>query len=159
MFSPFEGDTTIEDTIKIAPLLEKAGIDLLDPSGACQKITKVVGGKKYDHLTSTCPPNWPEGHEVKFVAQLKKAVKIPVIVVGKIYSPQLAENILELEQADLVALGRSLIADPGWPRKVREGREREIMRCKEDLKCLRVGGPIQCVVNKSLPPEGIDVLA
>ena len=159
MFSPFEGDSTMEDVIKIAQLLEQAGIDALDPSGTCQKIAKVVEGKKYDHLTSTCPSSWPEAHEVKYVVELKKALNIPVVAVGKIYSPQLAENILELKQADLIALGRSLIADPEWPRKVREGREREISRCKEDLKCLRIAGPIQCLVNKSLPPEGIDVLA
>ena len=86
--------------------------------------------------------------------QVKKAVQTPVIVVGKIFSPQLAESILELQQADLVAMARALIADPEWPKKVAEGREREIARCREELKCLS-SHPMACFVNKSLPPENI----
>jgi len=150
-----EGGLTMEEVIKIAQLLEQAGIDVLSLSGLCQKITAERQGKKFDWFTSTCPTNWPEGHEIKYAVQVKKAVKTPVIVVGKIFSPQLAESMLELQQADLVAMARALIADPEWPRKVAECREREISRCKEDLKCLR-SHPMTCIVNKSLPPENID---
>lgn len=159
MFSQYGEVEAIEGVIDTVRLLEEAGFDVLGPSGDCQKISKIVEGRKYDHITSTCPPHWPEGHEVKYAINLKKSLKIPIIVVGKIFSPQLAENILELKQADLVALGRSLISDPEWPLKVFEGREKDIRRCREDLRCLRRGGPIQCLANKSLPPEGVDILA
>jgi len=160
LFEPFKGGSTMEEVIKRAQLLEQAGIDALNLSGICQKVTFKAKGKEFDWFTTCSPPNWPDGHEIKYAVQVKRSVSIPTIAVGKIFSPQLAENILELKQADMVAMARSLIADPEWPRKVLEGRDREILRCKEDLKCLRSlskDEPIGCVVNKSLPPKDIDV--
>lgn len=53
----------------------------------------------------------------------------PVVTTGKIPSPALAERILQAGQADLVGFARALLADPDWPRKAREGREDEIVRC------------------------------
>ena len=153
-----EGGLNMEEVIQIAQLLEQVGVDALSLSGLCQRIIAERLGKKFDWFTSTCPSNWPEGHEIKYAVNVKRAIKAPVIVVGKIFSPQLAENILELQQADLIAMARALIADPEWPRKVAEGRDREIARCKEDLKCLG-SHPMKCIVNKSLPPQDIDILA
>ena len=162
LFEPFEGGSTLGEVIERAQLLEKAGIDILDLSGICQKVTFNQGGENFDWFTTGCPTNWPEGHMIKYAAKVKEAVNVPTVAVGKIFSPQLAENILELGQADLVATARSLIADCKWPLKVREGRDREILRCKEDLKCLRslsMDQPMSCAVSKSLPPKEIDELA
>jgi len=119
-------------------------------------------GKEFDWFTSACPRDWPEGHEIKYAAEVKKAVKIPTATVGKIFSPQLAENILALHQADLIAMARALIADPELPRKALEGRECNILRCREDFRCLKSLGerkPMVCVVDKYLPPENIDIPA
>jgi 2,4-dienoyl-CoA reductase-like NADH-dependent reductase (Old Yellow Enzyme family) len=162
MFEPFEGGIEMRDVIAIAQLLEKAGIDVLSLSGICQKMTTKRDGKEFDWFTTACPQNWPEGHEIKCAVQVKREVKIPTIVVGKIFSPQLAENILELKQADLIAMARALISDPELPRKVLENRDRDIVRCREEFRCLRTlgeGKPIACAVNKSLPPEKIHLPA
>ena len=77
---------------------------------------------------------------------------VPVIAVGKIASREVAESILQEGKADLVALGRPLIADPDWPRKLAEGRDEEIVGCLWDnVGCLRDfihrGLPIHCIQN------------
>jgi 2,4-dienoyl-CoA reductase-like NADH-dependent reductase (Old Yellow Enzyme family) len=162
MFEPFEGGIEMKDVKAIAQLLEQAGIDLLDVSGICQKLPIEYEGRQWVWFTSACPRDWPEGHEIKYAAQIKKTIKIPMISVGKIFSPQLAENVLELGQSDLVAMCRALIADPDLPQKVLEGRDRDILRCKEDFRCLKSIAqlkPMGCVTNKSLPPAGVDILA
>jgi 2,4-dienoyl-CoA reductase-like NADH-dependent reductase (Old Yellow Enzyme family) len=159
LFEPFEGGSTLGEVIERAQLLEKAGVDILNLSGICQKVTFEQKGKTFDWFTTGCPTSWPEGHMIKYAVQVKAAISAPTIAVGKIFSPQLAENILELGQADLVATARSLVADCKWPLKVKEGRDREILRCKEDLKCLRSlskDKPMACAVSKSLPPKGIN---
>ncbi len=162
MFELFEGGIEMKDVIEIVKLLEHTGIDILDLSGLCQRLRMTSEGREFDWFTSTCPRDWPEGHEIKFTVQVKRITKIPVITVGKIFSPQLAENILELKQADLIAMARALIADPELPRKVFEGKDRDILRCREDFLCLRSLGqqkPVKCAVNKFLPPPNIETPA
>jgi NADPH-dependent 2,4-dienoyl-CoA reductase/sulfur reductase-like enzyme len=66
---------------------------------------------------------------IPYAEQMKKAVKIPVIVVQRINTPELAEEVIREGKADLVATGRALVSDPYWPLKAREGRVDEIRRC------------------------------
>ena len=63
------------------------------------------------------------------VAEIKKSVNVPVIGVQAIRTPELAEEILEAGKADMVALGRTLIADPDWAKKAEEGRSEDIRQC------------------------------
>ena len=63
------------------------------------------------------------------VAEIKKVVDVPVIGAQAIRTPELAEEILEAGKADMVALGRVLIADPDWPKKAEEGRPEDIRQC------------------------------
>jgi len=70
-----------------------------------------------------------DGPLVKYASLLKQAVSIPVIAVGKLHSPALAEATLRNGQADFVALGRELLADPDWPRKAELGLDQEIHTC------------------------------
>ena len=63
---------------------------------------------------------------------VKKVVKVPVIIVGKLGYPELAEKTLQDEKADFIALGRPLLADPEWPNKAREGRREDICPCLGD---------------------------
>jgi 2,4-dienoyl-CoA reductase-like NADH-dependent reductase (Old Yellow Enzyme family) len=75
--------------------------------------------------------------------------------VGKIAGQEVADSILREGQADLVALGRALIADPDWPHKVAEGRATEIVLCLWDnAGCLRdsiqKGLPIRCLQNPAV---------
>jgi 2,4-dienoyl-CoA reductase-like NADH-dependent reductase (Old Yellow Enzyme family) len=60
---------------------------------------------------------YEEGWRVYLAEEIKKVVEIPVITVGVIKTPELAEKILQDEKTDLVAIGRGLIADPELPKK------------------------------------------
>ena len=75
------------------------------------------------------PPYFPMGFLSHLSEGIKKAVKIPVGIVGRIHDPQLAETLLEQEKADLIAVGRGLIADPEWPNKACEGKVDDICPC------------------------------
>ena len=75
---------------------------------------------------------------------------IPVMTAGKIPTPDLAEEILRAEKADLIGLCRPLIADPEWPKKAREMKWDDIIKCEYGNKCYRkyTGprlAPIHCI--------------
>jgi 2-enoate reductase len=87
----------------------------------------------------------------------KKVVNIPVIAVGKLGYPDLAERVLQAGKADFIALGRYLLADPEWSNKVKEGRAEDIIPC---LGChegciarVRKFQRIGCAVN---PATGVE---
>ena len=60
------------------------------------------------------------------IAKIKKAVNIPVIGVGRVNMPALANKLIEDGEIDMIAIGRAQLADPEWCNKAREGREDEI---------------------------------
>ena len=64
----------------------------------------------------------PRGFLVSLAATIKRSVSVPVIAVGRLDDPVLAEQVLADGDADLIAIGRALIADPDFPRKVQEDR-------------------------------------
>ncbi|MDP1808619.1 MAG: FAD-dependent oxidoreductase, partial [Actinomycetota bacterium] len=99
--------------------LEAAGVDA---------ILVNVGNKKTKKQTLP-PHSLPPGVSVSFAAAIKSAVNIPVIAMGKINTPALAEEILAGGQADFVAMTRALIADPDLPNKARAGRVEDIRGC------------------------------
>ena len=83
------------------------------------------------------PPPTAEasGGLLPFMDGLKKAVKIPLIAAGRI-TPELGEKALEAGQADLIAMGKALIADPELPLKAASGRLDEIRPCIGCLRCI-----------------------
>jgi NADPH-dependent 2,4-dienoyl-CoA reductase/sulfur reductase-like enzyme len=93
----------------------------------------------------------PRGCLVHLAEGIKEAVSIPVGAVGKIVEPKMAEEILQQGKADLIAMGRALLADPEFPRKAREGRFQDIRPCIGCLQGCRdhlyQGLPITCLVN------------
>ncbi|MFC1905391.1 hypothetical protein ACFLXL_01120 [Chloroflexota bacterium] len=88
------------------------------------------------------PPAWmPEAVNVYLAEDIRRTVRqagysTPVITAGRIPYPKLAEEILLGERADLIALSRPLLRDPDWPKKAKEGREKEINRCTYCNYCL-----------------------
>ncbi len=136
------GGQDIEDSQWIARRLEQAGIDGLDVSAG---ITMQATPLSWMYPSTASP----QGTFIGDAAGVQEAVRIPVIGVGKIRDPWFAEKILEERRADFVALGRPLIADPEWPRKAAEGREREIRRCISCNRCLAImyRRPVRCAVN------------
>ncbi len=115
----YEGGNTVKETKVIAKNLQDAGVDIIHVSG---------GGP--ESVYHTCAPMGIEaGFMVEVAAEIKNAVDVPVITVGKINDPILADRIIGEGKADLVAMGRALIADPELPRKALQGRFDDIRPC------------------------------
>jgi len=137
----------VEDSIKIAKRLEEAGIDAIDASGGI-----------YESMHMICPPVYlPKGCLVDLAAAIKKEVKIPVITQGKLYDPDIAEQVLREGKADFVAVVRGMLADPNWANKVRESQTDEIRKCISCNRCIErvvFGLPIRCVLNPVTGREG-----
>jgi len=118
-----KGGLTLEDTKAIAQKLEEATIDVLHVSAGL-----------FESRPWTIPPMCvPRGCQVHLAEGVKRAVSVPVITVSRINDPTLAEEILQQNKADLVSMGRALIADPELPRKAFEGRLHDIRKC---LACM-----------------------
>lgn len=137
------GDEGITQNLakKIAPRLIQAGVDMLHVSAGM--------GETGDHIVQ--PIYYDHGYNVYLAEGIKQAVgPVPVIAVGSISDPSMADKIIEEGKADLVAVGRGLIADPMLPRKAKEGRVNEIrtcIRCNECSFRLKNGYRITCAVN------------
>ena len=117
-----EGGLEINESILFAKMLEKEGVQVIHVSAGLNETPSA--------MNRTIPPmSFPRGRLVPYAAQMKKAVNIPVIVVQRINTPELAEEVIREGKADLVATGRALVSDPYWPLKAREGRVDEIRRC------------------------------
>ena len=132
---------TLDVAKKIAPRLVQAGIDILHVTGGI--------GETGDHLIQ--PLYYSHGYNVYLAEGVKQAVGItPVIAAGSITDPYLADQILAQGKADLIAVGRGIIADPMFPKKAEENRAHEIRRCIRCNECtgrLRSGYRISCTVN------------
>jgi 2,4-dienoyl-CoA reductase-like NADH-dependent reductase (Old Yellow Enzyme family)/thioredoxin reductase len=117
-----KGGLELDESILFAKMLEKEGVQVIHVSGGLNETPSA--------MNRTIPPmSFPRGRLVPYAAQIKKAVNIPVIVVQRINTPELAEEVIREGKADLVATGRALVSDPYWPLKAREGRVDEIRRC------------------------------
>jgi len=101
---------------------------------------------------------WPDGTHVYLAEGVRKAIReagfeTPVVTAGKIREPKHAEEILEAGKADIIGLCRALLADPDWPAKAKEGREKEIVRCVACNYCLEADSRYE-QVKCSRYPEG-----
>ena len=141
------GGRTIEDTKAMAVFLEDAGIDVLHVSaGVYASADKIVPA-------SSTPHGWLAG----YAEEVKKAVRVPVITVGRINDPFVAESILASGKADFVAMGRASLADPEFPEKAKAALFDEIrpcIACNEGcIGILFTDQPIKCVLNPTLGRE------
>jgi len=133
---------TLEESRRVARMLEAAGVDALH-----------IAAGVYESFWSEIPIHGaPEGIYANDAAFIKKGVNIPVIAVGRIKSPDVAEEILVDGKADMVALGRQLICDPEWPRKAAARDYGNIQPCIGCIQgCINRGivqhKPVACVFN------------
>ena len=124
-----EGGLGIDEMIRVAQIAQQAGIDGITVSAGS------VGGKKRGSLEQahqilrTMPMMTTPGCLVPLAEKFKENLNIPVITVGRINHPSLAEEILSQGRADLVAMGRPLLADPYLPQKAMDGKEADIRLC------------------------------
>ena len=124
-------------------IIEEAGVDAIHVS------TGVYGCINY----FIPPASIPHGFLLSDAEEIKKSVKIPVIAVGRINDPLMAEDALLRGKADMIAMGRQALADPEYPNKVFARKEREIAPC---IGCLQgcvgyvldpVKLKVSCMVN------------
>jgi len=105
----------------------------------------------YGSKVPPVPPYYVQrGSLVYLTEAIKESVKIPVMAVGRLDDPDLAEQILRDGKGDFIGIGRGLIADPDWPRKVANGRIKEIRKCIACNDCriaIHTPRPIRCAVN------------
>lgn len=138
-----EGGISIDEAIRQASILEEAGADAISVSSGLEYWT-----------ASTMPCYiYPDGPMVPLAAKIKQAVGIPVMAAGKI-PPELAEQIISEGKVDFVCIGRPILADPEFPRKLSEGRLEDIRPCIYCNNCVRTGVPgPACSVNPFLYRE------
>ncbi|MDY6990030.1 MAG: FAD-dependent oxidoreductase [Thermodesulfobacteriota bacterium] len=142
-----EGGWTLEDAKGLAPVLEGLGIDWLHVSAGV-----------YGSMPVTIPSMYADhGCFVHLAEEVKRTVSIPVIAVGRIKEPELADGIIGEGRADMVAMGRALLADPELPQKAYEGRLTEIRPCIGCCKgCIARALALEegtCVVNPEVGRE------
>lgn len=133
------GGLVIDDTRRIARILEAEGADALHVS-ACNAASGYL-----NH-----PPYYvEEGVFLPLAQAVKQEVSIPVIAVGRIRRPQMAQQALAEGKADLISMGRALLADPNLPHKVRAGRLEDIIPCVSCNNCIKTlrAGQVRCTVN------------
>lgn len=93
---------------------------------------------------------------VKWASEVKKAVNIPVSVVGAVLSPEEAEELIASGKVDMVAFGRAFLADPYWPKKALYGHEEDIVPCIRCLQCYHIASNrrnVGCSVNPRFANE------
>ena len=142
----FDGGYGIEDGCKIAHALE----DLVD-------LIHVSAGSYQFGFYVTTPPMFSEhGVNVHLAAEIKKHVSKPVATVGALNDPAQAEQIIAEGKADVIYMGRALLADPFLPNKVMAGEDEKIVRCLRCYTCMAerpTTGTRRCAVNPIIGRE------
>jgi 2,4-dienoyl-CoA reductase-like NADH-dependent reductase (Old Yellow Enzyme family)/thioredoxin reductase len=104
----------------------------------------------------SAPTYVPPGELIPLAREMKKNVNIPVIAVGS-FNPKLAEQVLKQRDADIIAFGRALIADPQMPNKLKDGREADVRPCiRGNEGCVsrfKIGCSMRCEVNPACGRE------
>lgn len=144
----------LSEGVKMAQILEKAGVDAIDVSSAA-----------YDTFNYWLEPTSFEcGWRKHMAAAVKNAVSIPVIAANLIRSPEQAESQLQEGIQDMISLGRPHIADPHWAKKAESGHPEDIKRCICCLYCIEsmqnnayIGDHGYCAVNPFVGSEDYEL--
>ena len=149
----FDGEEAIKDGYSVADAalfairFARLGADWLSISagGKFEDAVHRPGEPLYPYTGYSgdrCMPNaaYPDGLNVYLGDGVKRALNergltVPVIATGKIRTPELAEAILRERRADLIGMARQLLADPDWPKKVRDGRANTVVCCVYNNVC------------------------
>lgn len=136
----------VEESVEILKLLVKEGVDIIQVSAGNDATPEWI-----------CQPMFMEkACLTDFAWAIKKELPVPIMAVGRINEPLLAEDIIKAGKADLVCMGRGLLADPAMPKKAREGRLDDIRTCIACNTCMESifrKGRVECLVNPTLGRE------
>jgi 2,4-dienoyl-CoA reductase-like NADH-dependent reductase (Old Yellow Enzyme family) len=140
-----EGARTLDESIKIAQLMEEIGLAYVDISAGIFESPGAVMDPMY----------YPEGWNTYAAAEIKKHVKIPVITSHSLRNPDHCEKIIAEGKADIVGFSRQMIADPYWANKAKAGHTEEIRRCISCLvgcwqESLMIKREMRCAINPSV---------
>ncbi|MDY6843742.1 MAG: FAD-dependent oxidoreductase [Thermodesulfobacteriota bacterium] len=139
--------TTISDSKILAKKVEDAGASIFHAWAGW-----------HESPIPMLPMSVKRGAFIHLAEAMKEVITIPVIGVGRINDPRLADQIIKEGRADLIAMGRAFLADPHFPQKAAEGRFEEIRMCIGCCKCfdnLMLGrGQVVCAINAELCREG-----
>jgi 2,4-dienoyl-CoA reductase-like NADH-dependent reductase (Old Yellow Enzyme family)/thioredoxin reductase len=141
-----EGGYDLSDGVEIAKQLEEY-VDILHISvGTYQKTFGITHPSMFeDH-----------GRNVFLAEEIKKHVKVPVATIGGLNDPEQLEEIIASGKADIVYMGRALLADPYLPEKVTENRDNEIVHCLRCFTCMAERAATatrRCTVNPLIGRE------
>jgi 2,4-dienoyl-CoA reductase-like NADH-dependent reductase (Old Yellow Enzyme family)/thioredoxin reductase len=140
------GGRSLEETKVMCRLLVDAGIDAIEVSrGSLAALRWVVP-----------PMGTPVALNVQYASEIKDTVGVPILTVGRINEPMVAEQILETGKADLVVMARALLADPDLPKKAFLGMYEDIVPCIACNQCLFTvmgGVPLNCTMNPAVGRE------
>ena len=141
----FEEREDVKEAQAIAKRLEAAGVAAIHTS--------------YNYVPWLFPEpssHWPENFSLPMSKALKKAVKIPILLTGRVRDPDIAESVLRDGDADFIDITRPLIADPDWPKKHASGRTTEIwscIACNECFRSIERHLPVRCTINPTAARE------
>ncbi|MFH1241722.1 MAG: FAD-dependent oxidoreductase [Pseudomonadota bacterium] len=133
------GGLTLSDTTILAGWLQNIGLDAISVSGGV-----------YETAYRVVPTmDMEQGSLVHLAAGIKQSVNLPIFAVGGIYDAAFADRILVEGMADMVAIGRTLLADPEWPAKVMRGEHDRIRPCIYCNHCRNraIRPKVNCAVN------------
>lgn len=141
-----ESGITMEESLALCERLETAGVDCLSVSAGTHTSLEITMAPMYV----------PRGHLVPLARQVKERVNVAVAAVGRLDDPQFAASVLRAGDADLITIGRGLIAEPDWVKKIAEGRVGELRPCLACNACtdyIVTHGGIRCAVNPEVGRE------
>jgi 2,4-dienoyl-CoA reductase-like NADH-dependent reductase (Old Yellow Enzyme family)/thioredoxin reductase len=143
-----EGGRTLDETVRVAKLMEEMGLAYVDISAGIFESPGAVMDPMY----------YPEGWNTYTAQEVKKHVRIPVITSHSLRNPDYCEKILAEDKTDMVGMCRQLIADPYWANKAKEGKKREIRRCISCLvgcwqESLMIKRDMRCAINPAIGDE------
>lgn len=149
-FERIPGGRDASDTARIAPALVAAGVDAFHISGGVSDpmVSQMICGNAY-----------PDGYNLPEAEAVKRVVDVPVMVVGRFLDPECAEQALQDGRADMIVMGRPLLADPELPNKVKAGRLADIRRCISCENCIDsmflwpLDARMNCAVNPATGRE------
>ncbi len=139
----FMGDAGrgIEESKQMGKMLEEAGVAAIDCSAGI-----------FESMHMLIPPFYlPQGVLVPLAEAMKSTVNIPVITQGRLYEPQMAEDILADGKADFISLSRGWICEPDWVKKISEGDIKGLRKCITCNHCIGTrilnNLPLRCTFN------------
>lgn len=137
-----EGGLDADDERRVAVKLVEWGVDMLN-----------VTAGWHDSPVHQIGPSVPHGAYVPLAAKIKAEVDVPVSCAFRITGPELARELIETGQLDMVTMARALLADPEWPNKAKADQDRAIRRCVACCHCFDMAfkrDVMECAVNPEL---------